>query len=153
MKPDLESAVYPEHGSLADLRGLRLGRCARRILLLAPPPSQAPSVVRPERAGRAAAESHRRAMRCLAANRLVELSWKTEVVATRQERRSPSVIWDPDTGVYREGRPERAYVERSIERRAVRLTALGEHVVDRLRPVLEHGRRIRWAAIDEPDSG
>jgi hypothetical protein len=130
--------------SLTNLRGLRLGRCARRILLLAPPPLSEPAVLPPERAGRGAAESHRRAMRFLAANGLVELSWKTEMVETKQERRSPAVVWDSDAGVYQEVEPERAPVQRAIERRAVKLTVLGEFLVDRLRPVLESGRRIRW---------
>ena len=138
--------------SLEGIRGLRLGRCARRILLLAPLPSQEPTVVPPQRQERASADSHRRAMRSLATHGLVELTWKTEVVETRQVRRSPSVRWDAKGGVYREGDPPPTQVERAIKRRAVRLTPLGEFVVDRLRPALENGRRIRWDLVDEVQS-
>jgi hypothetical protein len=133
--------------ALASLHGLRLGRCARRILLLAPPPTGEPTVIPAERDGRAAAESHRRAMRRLAAIGLVELTWKTETVETKGKTRTGSVLWDPDAGVYRKVRPKHTAIERAIERRAVRLSALGAFLVDRLRPELETGKRIRWASI------
>lgn len=150
MSGDTTSGSASPPVSLHDLRGLRLGRCARRVLLLAPPPSDEPCIVPPERAGRPAAESHRRAMRLLAANGLVELSWKAETIQTKQVRRRPAVIWDADAGVYRDVQPEQATVERTINRRAIRLTPLGELLVDRLRPVLENGRRVRWDSIVEP---
>lgn len=108
-------------------------------------------MVPPQRTDRAAAGSHRRAMQCLAAKGLVELTWKTETVETKQKRRASLVVWDADAGIFLEVGPEHAPVARAIERRAVRLTALGELLVDRLRPELEHGRRIRWAAIEETD--
>ena len=133
--------------AFADLRGVRLGRCARRVLLLAPPPLEQPIVVLPAADGRAAAESHRRATRYLASLGLVELTWKSEVVATSRERQAAAVIWDGDAGVYREMTPGEAPVERTVERRAIRLTVLGELLVDRLRPTLENGRRIRWSAV------
>jgi hypothetical protein len=133
--------------SLVRLRGLRLGRCARRILLLAPRPDEEPSVIPPHGASRAAAESHRRAIRCLAANGLVDLTWTTEVVTTNQVRRTPGVIWDQDAGVYQTVGPDESPVRRTVQRRTVRLTMLGDSLVDRLRPILENGRRIRWAAI------
>lgn len=134
--------------ALDGIRGLRLGRCARRILLLAPRTSQEPTVVPPERPERASADSHRRAMRSLEEHGLIELTWKTEIVETRQVRSSPRVRWDSSAGVYREGEPPPTPVERAIKRRAIRLTPLGELVVDRLRPALENGRRIRWEAVD-----
>jgi hypothetical protein len=138
--------------SLEGIRGLRLGRCARRILLLAPLPSQEPTVVPAERPERASADSHRRAMRSLAAHGLVELTWKTEILETKQVRRSPHVRWDSSAGVYREGDAPPTPVERAMKRRAIRLTPLGELVVDRLRPALENGRRIRWSWLDEVQS-
>lgn len=133
--------------ALANLHGLRLGRCARRILLLASRPADEPSIIPAERDGRAAAESHRRAMRHLAAIGLVELTWKVETVETKGKTRTGSVLWDPDAGVYREVRPKHTPIERAIQRRAVRLTALGALLVDRLRPELETGKRIRWDSI------
>jgi hypothetical protein len=138
--------------SLSEIRGLRLGRCARRILLLAPLPSQEPAVVQPERADRACADSHRRATRSLAAHGLVELAWKTEIVATRQVRTTPRVRWDASAGVYRDEDPAPTPVERAIKRRTVRLTPLGALVVDRLRPVLETGRRIRWDWVNTSEN-
>lgn len=147
--PDTTDLSHSTSESLTDIRGIRLGQCARRILLLAPRPSQEPDIVPPRRPGRASADSHRRAMRSLAAHGLIELTWKTEIVETRQVRRSPRVRWDSIAGVYGEGDPVPAQVERAIKRRAVRLTPLGELVVDRLRPVLENGRRVRWDWLDE----
>jgi hypothetical protein len=91
-------------------------------------------------------------MRRLATIGLLELTWKTETVETRRKTRTGSVLWDPAAGVYREVRPKRTAIERSIERRAVRLTPFGAFLVDRLRPELETGKRIRWASISEPAS-
>src|SRR5690349_18600651 len=72
---DVNGAVAPE-----ELHGLHLGRCARRILLLLGSPADEPLVLLPEREGRSAAESHRRAMRRLAEVGLIELSWRAEEV-------------------------------------------------------------------------
>lgn len=146
--PDTANPSRSSSLSLRNIRGLRLGRCARRILLLAPLPSQELAVVPPERPDRACADSHRRATRSLAAHGLIELAWKTEIVETKQVRRTPRVRWDAVAGVYRdEAAP--TPVERAIKRRTVRLTPLGALVVDRLRPVLENGRRIRWDRVDD----
>ena len=109
-------------------------------------------MIPPERAERAAAESHRRAMRRLAATGLVELSWKTETVQIARRRETGSVVWDPSAGIYREAGSGQWPVVRSIERRAVRLTALGGLLVDRLRPDLETGKRIRWTSLTELES-
>jgi hypothetical protein len=133
--------------ALFGLRHVRLGKCARRILLLAPQPGDEPSVIPAEHSSRAAAESHRRAMRRLAAIGLVELAWKTESADTRAKTRTEGIHWDPEAGVYRAVRCEQKFVVRPIERRAVRLTELGSRVVDHLRPTLETGRRIRWTSI------
>lgn len=133
--------------AVANLQGLRLGRCARRILLLAPSPPDEPCIIGPERDGRAAAESHRRAMRRLAAIGLLELTWRTETVETTRKTQTGSVRWDPDAGVYREVEPNYVPSERVVAYRAARLTPLGALVVDRLRPALESGKRVRWGAL------
>ena len=91
-------------------------------------------------------------MRRLATTGLVELSWKIETVQTARRRQTRSVVWDPTVGLYREVGSHYSPVERSIERRAVRLTALGGLLVDRLRPDLETGKRIRWTALIELES-
>jgi hypothetical protein len=78
--PDLHGAAL-----LHEIRELHLGRCAPRILLLAQGPANEPRVLVPERSERAPSESQRRAMRRLAARRLVELSWKAEEVQTKRE--------------------------------------------------------------------
>ena len=137
--------------SLQEVRGLHLGRCSRRILLLSPGPGDEPQVLPPERDGRAAAEAHRRAMRRLAEHGLVELSFKAEQVQTRREKVGGHVQWDGEAGVYSTGEPGRIPVWRSVEKRAVKLTPVGALVVDRLRPVLETGDRIRWASVSELD--
>jgi hypothetical protein len=147
MRDDSRSADPLQPVSLVQLRGLRLGRCARRILLLAPTPWDEPLVVLPERAGRAPAESHRRAMRRLAESGLIELTWKSALVETSRPRRSPRVRWDQAAGGYRDLDLGAERVERVVERRAVRLTPLGQTLVDRLRPCLQNGRRIRWDAV------
>jgi hypothetical protein len=85
----------------------------------------------------------------LASNGLVELSWGVETIKTKQVRKTPAVVWDADAAVYRHVGPDEATVERTIGRRLVQLTPLGKLVVDRLRPVLENGRRIRWDSIIE----
>jgi hypothetical protein len=92
-------------------------------------------------------------MRFLATHGLVELTWKAETIQTKQVRKTPAVVWDTDAGVYRAVRPTEAIVERTVSRRAVRLTPLGELLVHRLRPILENGRRIRWDSIIEPELG
>lgn len=134
----------PHTACLERVRGVHLGRCARRILLLAPRSDGEPEVLRPERGGRAAAESHRRAMRRLAAIGLVELSLKVEQVETKRTKHSPTVQWDGNAGVYRHRQHQDVPVIRSVEKRAVKLTPLGEMMVDRLRPALETGAHIRW---------
>jgi hypothetical protein len=91
-------------------------------------------------------------MRRLATIGLLELTWKTETVETKRKTRTGSVLWDRDAGAYCEVMPRRTALERAIERRAVRLTPLGAFLVDRLRPELETGKRIRWASISEPAS-
>jgi hypothetical protein len=88
-------------------------------------------------------------MRRLATIGLLELTWRTETVGTKRKTRTGSVLWDPAAGVYRDVMPRRTAIERVIERRAVRLTPLGAFLVDRLRPELETGKRIRWASISE----
>lgn len=142
----LDSARIP---CLENVRGLHLGRCSRRILLLSPGPGDEPQVLPPERDGRASAESHRRAMRRLAESGLVELSFKVEQVPTRREKHACHMQWDEEAGVYWEGEPRRIPVWRSVEKRAVKLTPVGALVVNRLRPVLESGERIRWASVRE----
>jgi hypothetical protein len=72
-----------------------------------------------------------------------------ETIKTKQVRKTPAVVWDADAAVYRHVGPDEATVERTIGRRLVQLTPLGKLVVDRLRPVLENGRRIRWDSIIE----
>ena len=134
-------------GAVAQLKGLRLGRCARRILLLAPRPTEEPRIVVAEREERAAVESHRRAMRRLATSGLLELTWRTETVETTRTVRTGSIRWDPEVGVYREIDPDRLPVERVVAHRAARLTPLGAAVVDRFRPALESGKRIRWSSL------
>jgi hypothetical protein len=89
-------------------------------------------------------------MRRLGAIGLVELTWKTETVETSAKARTGSILWDPAAGVYRDVRPDHAAIARTVERRAVRLTELGAFLVDRLRPELERGKRIRWAALAKP---
>ena len=138
--------------TVATLHGLRLGRCARRILLLAPRPTEEPCTIGAERNGRGAVESHRRAMRRLAAIGLVELTWRPETVETTRQTRTGNVRWDPDAGVYQEIDPDHVPVERVVAHRAARLTPLGAFVVDRLRPTLESGKRIRWSSIHELES-
>jgi hypothetical protein len=91
-------------------------------------------------------------MHRLAAIGLVELTWKVETVETKGMARTGGVRWDPAAGVHREVEPKHIPIERAIERRAVRLTALGAVLVNRLRPELETGKRIRWGSITEPVS-
>jgi|SRR5947209_3610631 len=133
--------------SLEQFRGLHLGRCARRILLLAPHPDDEPQVLSAERSGRPAAESHRRAMRRLAAHGLVELSLKVEEVETTRTKQLPPLQWDGDAGVYRQGPRLSVPVVRPVAKRAVKLTVLGELLVNRLRSALETGEHIRWDNI------
>jgi hypothetical protein len=129
------------------MRGLHLGKCARRILLLAPGPADEARVLTPERAGRPAAESHRRAMRRLAEVGLIELSWKSEQVETRRQKEVGPLIWDRKAGAYQTRKRQKVPVRRSIEKRATKLTPLGALLTERLRPALETGERIRWAPI------
>jgi hypothetical protein len=133
--------------AVTSLHGLRLGRCARRILLLAPGPTQEPSVIPVERAGRAAAESHRRAIRRLAEVGLLELAWKQETSETKGKGQTGTVQWDHQAGMYRDVDPKYIPIERVVTRRAVKLTALGALLVDRLRRELETGKRIRWDSL------
>ena len=132
---------------LENVHGLRLGHCARRILLLSPAPHESPEVLLPERPGRSSAESHRRALQRLAEIGLVELSVKVEQVQTKREKDGGRVQWDRVAGVYREETPSRIPVRRTVWKRAVKLTPLGAHLVDRLRSALETGERIRWAVV------
>jgi hypothetical protein len=88
-------------------------------------------------------------MRRLAALGLLELTWRKEVVETTRKTRTGSIRWDPDAGVYRAFAPAHVPVERVVAHRAARLTPLGAFVVDRLRPTLESGKRIRWASLHE----
>ncbi|HEX8918976.1 MAG TPA: hypothetical protein VF898_10770 [Chloroflexota bacterium] len=91
-------------------------------------------------------------MRQLAGNGLVELTWKTQIVETRRKRKGRGILWDQDAGDYRQESAQQICVERAVERRAVRLTPLGSLIVDRLRPELEHGRRIRWDSLIDKES-
>jgi hypothetical protein len=134
------------------MRGLHLGRCARRILLLAPGPTDEPQVLLPERPGRAASESQRRATRRLAAVGLIELSWKVEEVQTKREKQTRPLSWNPQAGVYQEENCRQIPVRRAVEKRAVKLTPLGALVVDRLRLTLETGERIRWDALIDSET-
>lgn len=86
-------------------------------------------------------------MRRLAAIGLLELTWRTETVETTRKTQTGSVRWDPDAGVYREVEPNYVPSERVVAYRAARLTPLGALVVDRLRPALESGKRVRWGAL------
>lgn len=133
--------------SLEALRGLHLGRCSRRILLLAPGPTDEPGLLAPDREGRAPAESHRRALRRLAEIGLIELSWKVEEVQTKREKQAKPLLWDQDSGTYQDNPPHQVPVRRSVEKRAARLTPLGAALVNQLRPALESGERIRWDRI------
>jgi hypothetical protein len=132
---------------LGDVQGLRLGHCARRILLLSPGPDDAPQVLLPERDGRASAESHRRALQRLADIGLVELSLKTEQVQIKREKEGGRVQWDGKAGLYRAGETYQIPVRRTVRKRAVKLTPIGALLVDRLRTALETGGRIRWTSI------
>jgi hypothetical protein len=89
-------------------------------------------------------------MRRLAAIGLLELTWRKETVETSSKRRAGGIRWDPDAGVFREIDPDHDPIERTVARRAARLTPLGAFVVDRLRPALESGKQIRWSSIHEP---
>jgi hypothetical protein len=113
-------------------------------LLLAPDPADDTRVLLPGRPGRAAAESHRRAIRRLAEIGFIELSWKRVEVRIKREKQVGPLIWDEVAGVYQDRRSEKIPVRRSIDKRAVRLTPLGALVVDRIRPLLETGERVRW---------
>lgn len=86
-------------------------------------------------------------MRRLAAVGLLDLTWRTETVDTTRKASTGRVRWDPGAGVYREIDPGYVPVERAVAFRAARLTTLGACVVDRLRPALESGKRIRWGSI------
>ena len=70
-------------GDVAKLAGLRLGKHERRILLAAPPPDREPIVVSAERAGRSAAEAHRRAVRRLAMAGLIDTRKKPVEIETK----------------------------------------------------------------------
>lgn len=132
---------------LEDVQGLRLGHCARRILLLSPGPEDAPRVLVAERDGRASSESHRRALHRLAEIGLIEFSLKIEQVQIKREKKGGRVQWDENAGVYRKSESSRIPVQRMVRKRAVRLTPVGALLVDRLRSALETGGRIRWASI------
>jgi hypothetical protein len=86
-------------------------------------------------------------MRRLAAAGLLELTWRQEIMETKGEGHTGTVRWDPRAGVYRDVDPEHIPVERVVKRRAVKLTALGAFLVDRLRRELETGKRIRWDSL------
>jgi hypothetical protein len=86
-------------------------------------------------------------MRRLADQDLIELSWKPERQATRREAASPTVRWDTEYGRHISIPSTPIPVERTLERRAVKLTPLGAWLVRRLRPTLESGKRIRWASV------
>jgi hypothetical protein len=88
-------------------------------------------------------------MRRLAEIGLIELSWKAEEVQTKREKQVGPLLWDENTGMYRDRKLQLVPVRRSVEKRATRLTPLGELLVDRLRLVLETGERIRWGPIIE----
>ena len=86
-------------------------------------------------------------MRRLATCGLIELSSKVVQVQTNQEKQIKPLCWDGNSGVYCEVQREHVPVERHVEKRAAKLTPLGALVVDRLRPALETGARIRWASV------
>lgn len=113
------------------LAGVRLGKHERRVLLAAPEPVAEPAIVEPERPGRVADEANRRAIRRLAELGLVVLA---DVRQDRQYGR------DPISG-------RRVRLKPATWRRAIRLTALGALVVERLRPYLEAGKPFRWAGL------
>ena len=140
----------------ADARSLgeasvRLGKHERRILLEAPPTSkcgwrgslQQPTyrfsglIVWPEGRGRSAEEAHRRALRKLVAAGLI---------AT--ENTSATFLDDEAAEMPKWAKAERArsrYWMWGRKRQAVKLTPLGERVVETYRDELEAGRPIRWA--------
>ena len=96
------------------LSGLRLGSHERRILLAAALPDHNHRVVPPHASGRSAAEAHRRAQRQLAKSGL--LSLEQVIIGNGSLRRK--------TGI--------------------RLTPLGQAVVERIGEDLEVGKSIRW---------
>ncbi len=121
-----------------------MGRCARRILLLAGLPAEEPSVIPAARPGRAAAESHRRALHRLAGLDLLELGWTTETLETARKATGTGVQWDEETGTFLDVEPATVAVARSIERRTARLTELGAVLVREMCGQLRTGKRIRW---------
>jgi hypothetical protein len=107
----------------------RLGKHERRVLLAAPAPDTPRGAhVAPPDNSPATAEAHRRAIRRLTACGLLDNCGTEGLVVERRERR---------TGLRRRW---------EVGRRTVRLSPLGQAVVSLLRPVLEAGGRIRWAA-------
>ena len=124
-------------GDVAKLAGLRLGKHERRILLAAPPPDREPIVVSAERAGRSAAEAHRRAVRRLAMAGLIDTRKKPVEIETK------AVAWSWGNHFSRTLPGDR--VKRRFHCQAVVRTPLGQTVVQRLTSTLTSGGVIRWA--------
>jgi hypothetical protein len=108
------------------VRGLRLGRTERRLLLAAGPEL---AVIRPQGTGRSAAVAHQRAIARLVRAGLLAAQQVRELLRTRTPTRFGTV-------------------ERHYFCRAIRLTELGKVVVMRFGQELANGRRIRWGAGD-----
>jgi hypothetical protein len=156
--------------------GQRLGRHQRRLLLLAPTPSNEPKIVPPAEGQPSAREAHRRAIRQLSRARLLDVSRKdiqTEVLRgysgpLEEKFRTPpnqsgtalrpgDVIrgWRVESGPryqhgleFYSGRIVRPprIARQTVSMCAVRLTRLGEVITSRLRRELERGSPIRWAS-------
>jgi hypothetical protein len=104
----------------------RLGKLERRILLSAPAPDADSAYLPADGKSRANVEAHRRAIRRLECCGLLRLGWEDRHIA----RRHP---W--------------FYHKRckaTVAHRVVRLSEMGQVVVDRLRPMLKTCKRIRW---------
>ncbi len=108
----------PRRGAgIAGLTGLRLGKHERRTLLAAPgPKAWPPQIIVPLGASRATGEGIRRAARRLHRAGLLTLFWRSE---------------------------ENPPFDR---KRAVRLTPLGQALVERLHGRIAAGETIRWTA-------
>lgn len=109
-------------GHTKALKGVRFGKHERRILLTAEPPDAKHSIVPPDGVGRSANETNRRAIRRLSEAGLLSLSKE------RVKRQIGPTKWDT----------------RTYHMRTVRLTPLGQILVDRVGSDLASGKGIHW---------
>jgi hypothetical protein len=135
-----------------NLRGVRLGKHERRILLSAPPGSKVgyragrrdemvqPKIIYPDGPSRSDEEANRRALKKLEADGLIELSrsytWQQDA---EDNKKMPKWFQAKRYG----GR----YSSMGRRYRTAALTPLGELVVERCRDELENGKPIRWAKL------